>query len=117
MTERWIIGAGGFIGEVYLCEPPPEAGPDLRRRPMLFMTDLWVHPLRRGRGWASELLHAATTWADSRRIDLWTYVLRFDDRPSAMSVGRLKALYEGRGFRPTGRKIPEPVLVRRWLST
>lgn len=106
---RWTVGAGGFIGEVTVR---PVTDPDVLRAvqrpgvPLLFLTELFVHPMRRGRGWSHALLQAAIQHAAAEGADLWLYASPYGSkRAGHRSVHRptteeLEALYSRHGFRP-----------------
>lgn len=125
VTERdhhWRIGSGGFIGNVTLqpVEWPNVLAKVQRRRPLMFLTYLFVHPLRRGLGWADELMRAATTFADRKGIDLWLYarpygLRRTKDgrRVSYATEEALVAFYRKHGFRPIDGAGHRNEMVRR----
>jgi Acetyltransferase (GNAT) family. len=103
----WTIGSGGFIGSVTLM---PITREDVlravqRRRQLMFLTYLFIHPLRRGLGWSHELLRAATEWADAQRIDLWLYARPYGlaatkrGRVHKANEEELLKLYRKHGFR------------------
>lgn len=115
---RWTVGSGGFIGEVYLRSTPPEALPCKRKGvPLVFLTDLWVHPLRRGLGWSRSLVSAAVAHADKQRWDLWLYARPFNNskKPERrLNTDQLVTLYLSFGFELSNKcALQEPVLVRR----
>jgi GNAT superfamily N-acetyltransferase len=100
--HRWVVGAGGFLGELTLA-PIPEKRlrmglPYAKGQPLLFVKDVRVHPRCRGRQWSDKLLAAATRWADRQGVDLWLYVEPFGRRPRPDSEA-LKRLYRRHGFR------------------
>ncbi len=98
----WRIGSGGFVGSVTVMPIPDgcEATGRRRGRPMMFLTYLFVHPLRRGRGWAEELLRAATEWADRVGVDLWLYVRAYGHPRGRATASQLREFYGSHGFRP-----------------
>lgn len=96
-NRRWVIGAGGFLGEVTLRtvdSPWPFKRSAVRT---VELTDLFVHPARRGKGWSRELLRVATTYADVRQLDL---ILRVCAHGKKRGPGnnKLIQLYESFGF-------------------
>jgi GNAT superfamily N-acetyltransferase len=99
-SVRWVIGAGGFIGEASIT---PVTKRDVlaycqKDRPLAFLSDVRVHPLRRGRGWSDKLLRAVTRHCDRNGIDLWLYAKPFGPRPRP-AVDDLARLYRRHGFR------------------
>ena len=84
-----MIGAGGFIGEVSIVTTD-RADADVE------LTDLFVHPLRRGRGWASDLVDAALAFCSRKG---WSVILRA--RPHGrerLSRPALVRFYAAKGF-------------------
>lgn len=110
VTDRphtWTVGAGGFIGSVSVV---PITRTDVieavkKRKPLMFLTYLFIHPLRRGRGWSHTLLEAATGFADAQGIDLWLYARPYGlavtkrGRIHKASESALVRLYQQHGFR------------------
>lgn len=120
----WTIGAGGFRGEVSLLAPTDEALLWWQRPgfPLLYLTDLYVHPLRRRAGWARVLLDAAVAHADAAGADLWTWCHSHGVRQlsNGQKVSRpdnraLEALYKQYGF-VTQVEHPQIEMVRRWQA-
>lgn len=93
LIERFVVGAGGFIGEVSFY-PAPEEALHLKRRgrPLWFLNDLYVHPLRRGRGWSNRLMCAALAHADDHKADVWLYAKPYGPRRTkdGRPVGRME---------------------------
>jgi GNAT superfamily N-acetyltransferase len=117
-THVWRIGSGGFIGSVSVI-PVPSAevlGAVKKRRPLMFLTYLFVHPLRRGRGWGGELVAAATAWADAEGIDLWLYARPYGHARGRRTVEQLVAFYRAHGFRPIEGAGHRNEMVRRCRS-
>lgn len=113
VVRRWKLGVGGFIGEASVVEPSEDLEAFKRkRRRLLELTDVYVHPLRRGLGWAAALVRSAVQWVNSRGIDL---VLRAQpygptaDRNkrkfSKMQEAHLIEFYAGFGFRLCVRNV------------
>jgi GNAT superfamily N-acetyltransferase len=111
---RWYVGAGGFKGYVVLSDPS-ELMEDLlaprRGHRLVELTSLYVHPLRRGRGWATELLSTATAWADTKGYDCCLWVHPFGPRATRAGVAvpcangeALRQFYASHGF----RRVPLP---------
>lgn len=105
--QRWTIGAGGFIGEVTLraITSANVVNKVKKERDLMFLTNLFVHPLRRGRGWAQALLQTATTYADRSGVDLWLYARPYGctrtkaGRVHRLAEDELRRLYRRHGFR------------------
>ena len=112
---RWTMGAGGFMGEVRLdpIVDPVVLRKVQRGRPLLFLTELYVHPLRRQKGWANELIRTCTAYADTAGIDLWLYAYPFGNG-ERMTVKQLVTLYGTHGFRPIKGAGYQDEMVRRW---
>lgn len=110
--QRWTIGSGGFIGEVTLFELAPEDGYIRGRdsRTYVELSNLHVHPLRRGRGWSRKLLRAALAYARAR--DWCVFLRTIPYNKPAMDARMLAALYRRYGFRATRYDSREMVL--RW---
>lgn len=112
VVQRWVIGRGGFIGEVSLFELSQNdahvRGRD--RRVYVELSNLHIHPLRRGRGWSHVLLRAALAHAAARG---WCVFLRTVpyNKPT-MNEELLRKLYRGYGFKSLRGDPREMVL--RW---
>jgi ribosomal protein S18 acetylase RimI-like enzyme len=116
LIQRWTIGAGGFIGEVSLFRLTEwdmyVRGKDTRT--YVTLSNLHVHPLRRGRGWARLLMQAALTHAMDRGWCVFIRVVPYANG-DAMDVDQLIAFYKSYGFVSTRRDPRE--MVRRWKTT
>jgi len=100
LITRFVMGAGGFLGEVSLKAAPEEALALARPgRPLWFLTDLFVHPLRRKDGWGRSLMRSAVGYADRKGADLWLYA-RPHGRAPRMSEEQLAVFYFDHGFVP-----------------
>jgi GNAT superfamily N-acetyltransferase len=113
--HRWTVGKGGFLGEVSLYTLAEDTAAYIPRKGVtcLELTDLFVHPQRRGRGWATELLTTATKYADDTATDLFLRVVSYG-KVSGASVEALTALYAAHGFKPFRRYDPSGrEMVRR----
>jgi GNAT superfamily N-acetyltransferase len=120
-----VIGAGGFVGEASI-QVPEENDLELRRLqrkayPLAELTDVYVHPLRRGRGWAKTLAAWAVTYAQYHRLDLVLRVLPYGTRKlcngttvQLMSQAELTAFYASFGFKVT--KADPAIMVYRCRS-
>ena len=99
LVKRWKIGAGGFIGEVSLFELSNEdlyvRGRD--RRKFVELSDLHVHPLRRGKGWGRELLSTALTHA--QRYDWCVFIRVIPYAADPMELDCLMDFYKRYGFK------------------
>jgi GNAT superfamily N-acetyltransferase len=118
LIERWTTGSGGFLGEVSLVEPDEWDAKTYARKgvELLEMTDVYVHPLRRGRGWARELVQTAILHADKEGLDLFLRTIAYGKtqhrrRWGALSTEELAAFYAKFGFK--ARKDDPRVMVRR----
>lgn len=108
----WHVGRGKARSQVMLLEYPHGDTYTRPGVPMLFLSELWVPPHARGRGYASTLLTAATDWADETNTDLWLYIAPNGPEPR-LNTAQLEALYHRHGFR-TERRRPDVEMVRRW---
>jgi GNAT superfamily N-acetyltransferase len=110
LISRYVIGAGGFIGEVTLFELSPEdfyvRGRDRRR--YVELSDLHVHPLRRRRGWADVLIKAALREARNRDWPVFLRAIPYN-KP-ALDKDDLIAFYKRYGFKSTRNDKREMVL-------
>lgn len=110
MIQRWTVGRGGFIGEVSLCELlPMDANiKGNSTRTYVELTNLHIHPMRRGQGWATVLIRAALQHADERG---WVVFLRCIpyNKPCITTTGLCK-LYRQHGFK--SRKTDPREMVR-----
>ena len=115
----WTVGKGEFIGSVTLLQAEADDAQRLRRGnyPVGFVSDLEVHPERRGQGWARTLLSSLVSHADKNHIDLWTYVSPFGTQLfPGLDVPQLVKLYEGYGLDLLLRPEYENEMVRRWRA-
>lgn len=102
---RWVIGAGGFIGEVSLVAVPPEYPALNVSARCALLTDFYVHPLRRRRGWGEALLTAALQHADKHAIDLVLWAQPHGTRKHGrLNASQLVALYSSHGFNYFGKE-------------
>jgi GNAT superfamily N-acetyltransferase len=103
INVRFKLGGGGCISQLTLTGSVPGA--------LLELTDVFVHPRRRRRGEARQLLQEAVAYADAHGYDLWLRVAPHgkDSAPSAV----LQQLYREVGFRATR----EPRIMRRRCSS
>lgn len=93
--------------------------PRRKSTPLLELTDMYVHPLRRGRGWAQELLNTAVTWADTHQTDLILRAAAYgpqkdrNKRPMPrLNKAELRVFYAR--FRFKSHKADPCIMVRRW---
>jgi len=110
--QRWVIGAGGFIGEVTLFALSEDDSYIRGRDARVYveLSDLHTHPLRRGRGWARVLLETALAHA---REQGWCVFLRAIPYNSpAMNVDALIEFYKSYGFKST--KYDKREMVLKW---
>lgn len=99
-TERWVIGTGGFIGEVSLYTLAYDTASYIPRKdiPCLEVSDLFVHPKRRDGGWATDLLKTVTKYADDTHTDLFLRVVSYG-KVRGFDVRSLTTLYNKHGFK------------------
>lgn len=103
LIQRWTIGEGGFIGEVSLFELSNEDAYIKGRSQRVYveLSNLHIHPLRRGKGWSDSLMHAAMQYARARG---WVVFIRaIPYNKPRIKLERLIAFYERRGFKSTKR--------------
>lgn len=96
------VGEGGFIGRIHLKRPDAALIASLPRlakleRPAYVIWGLYVHPLRRGKGWASSLLVSAQRFAKAMRHDLYLWVHPYGPMPDK-TKRQLQNLYRRFGF-------------------
>lgn len=115
LIQRWVIGEGGFIGEVSLYELAESDTYIKGRSTQKFveLTNLHIHPLRRGRGWADSLITAALRYA---RRNGWCVFLRAIpyNKPRVRIEGLIE-MYGKYGFKSTKHDRREMVL--KWPIT
>lgn len=113
VLHRWVVAQDGLEGEVSLCALSVYEDPGLMNGSrMLELTDLWVEPKARGRGWGVELLRAACAWADDNHADLFIRVVAYGrERPRAEVVDLMK-FYSRAGF--VSRRSDQREMVRKW---
>ena len=111
--HRWTCGATRAQGSVVLTAiPDEEVG--LLARPgckLLFLTELWVPPCARGRGYAGTLLTAVAKWADSTQTDLWLYCSEHGPEPR-FTREQLRGMYAKYGFKRCNLHSPDLEMVR-----
>jgi len=95
------IGKGGFVSQLVIT---PEGE----------LTDLYVHPLFRGRGLAHKLLKRATSWADRNRLSLRLRIHPYGRRTvrssrAPASFTALVELYKQYGF----QRVNKDWMLRR----
>lgn len=115
LVQRWVVGEGGFIGEVSLYELSEQdvhvRGRD--KRHYVELTNLHIHPLRRGRGWADSLITAALRYA--RRNGYCVFLRCVPYNKPRVKVAGLISLYGKYGFKSLKHDNRE--MVRRWPTT
>lgn len=119
VIQRWTVGEGGFIGEASLIEMDP-AEVRLHRRKGRFiceLTDVYVHPLRRGQGWARSVVQAALEHADAQGWDVFLRVVAYGKPVGKrrLSTDELLGFYSRCGF--VARKTDPRCMVRRWRAS
>lgn len=109
-VAMWTIGSGGFVGWVWLAEPSGFVA-DACKRADVEVVDFFVHPLRRGQGWANQLMSKATRWADKQgaTVALWAtanYGNGYSKR-DALRFDALVKFYEQHDFKSVQAKRVE----------
>lgn len=109
LIQRWTVGAGGFIGEVSLFHLSEYDLYVCKRYKYTFveLSNLHVHPLRRGRGWADTLMHAAIAHAEENAWGLFLRCVPYN-KP-LLTADELIAFYKRYGFKST-RNDPREML-------
>lgn len=104
---RWQVGTGGFMSHITIALP---SGPvlEVARKVDLEIVELYVHPLRRGQGWASLLMHKACTYSTRQgaTMGLRAQPEGYGCPRDALAYGALKQFYGGFGFRTVVIKDP-----------
>ena len=108
------MGSGGVLGEVTLRSllnvaflnnmVPVRTG--VR---MVVLTDLFVHPAARRKGWACKLIKSAVAYADTNGLDLALEACPYGTIDGACEHSLVK-LYKVFGF----KKVKEYYMVRRY---
>ncbi len=120
LIQRWTMGEGGFIGEASLIRLDADEFRHHGRRGrfMCELTDVFVHPLRRGNGWARQLVETALAHADEQEWDVFLRVVAYGDtdnpRWRRLKTDELTAFYAKFGF--VQRRADERVMIRRWRA-
>lgn len=118
LIQRWTVGEGGFIGEASLIElEEPEVRLHMRQgRYLCELTDVYVHPLRRGQGWARTVVQAALAHADAQGWDVFLRVVAYGKKAARgkrkLATEGLTAFYGRCGF--VARRADPRCMVRRW---
>lgn len=112
LLQRWTMGAGGFIGEVSLFELSSE---DLyikhgSKRAYVELSNLHIHPLRRGQGWADSLMTAALCHARNEEWHIFLRAIPYNN--PTLTADELIAFYSRYGFRSTKYDPREMVCTR-----
>ncbi len=113
LIQRWTIGAGGFIGEVSLFELSIEDEYVRHGSKAIYveLSDLHVHSMRRGLGWAHLLVSAALQEAQRQGWRVFLRAIPYN-KPT-LNRDALIAFYRGWGFKST--KLDEREMI--WKST
>jgi len=96
---RWKIGGGGFIGEVSLFELGEYDDYVARKAgsACVMLSNLHVHPLRRGRGWGRILVETALAHAQKKGWCVFIRVVPYND--STLDAAGLTEFYKSLGFK------------------
>ncbi len=109
--QRWTMGAGGFIGEVSLFKLSAQDEHIAQRFPdTVELSDLYVHPLRRGKGWARILLRSAIAHAAINEWNVFIRVIPYGKEP-IISLEDLIAFYKQHGFKHINRRDRREMLL------
>lgn len=112
--HTWHVGRGKAQSTVMLLEPPADAVAEHARPsvPLLFLSELWVPPHARRRGYAHQLMQGAVDWADANKTDLWLYCAPHGVHPRC-DVTALADLYNQYGFVRVALNSPDYEMLRR----
>lgn len=122
VIQRWTVGKGGFIGEASLVHMD-ELEVRIHQRKGRFiceLTDVYVHPMRRGKGWARSVVQAAIEHADAEGWDVFLRVVSYGTKSAKggrrkLAPEELMAFYGRFGF--VSRKAAPRCMVRRWRAS
>lgn len=111
-VRRWTLGEGGFLGEVTLQRLSVADSYVLQDGvPCYELTNLYVHPKRRGKGWATQLMETALEFSKKRGADVFLRVVPYGCAPADST--RLIKFYRSYGFKQV-RRGDKLELVLRW---
>lgn len=108
ILHRWTLGQRGFIAEASLAAMDPAEAKQYMRgnTPVVELTDVYTHPLRRGRGWARSCAQAALDYADDNGWDVFLRVVAYgpdEDKNQSqfqkLTNEELAAFYKSLGFK------------------
>jgi GNAT superfamily N-acetyltransferase len=99
LVYRYVVGHGGFIAEASLTEPEPCCAELASEAPLVALTDVHCHPLRRRRGWASIVVAECVAFADAYGFDVYCYPAPFGNGAKP-ELAALWAFYADHGFAP-----------------
>jgi ribosomal protein S18 acetylase RimI-like enzyme len=107
LEQCWVIGDGGFCGYIQTGEADKDVWHNWESylgTPLVQVDILYVHPLRRGQGWADELMQKAIRYFDSKGIPMCLRAYPYElSRPyrrnrSRSTMRKLAAFYRQYGF-------------------
>lgn len=111
LIQRWVIGNGGFIGEVslFVLAESDHYIKGRSQRHYVELSNLYVHPKRRGRGWARELLTVAIQYAREREWIIFIRAIPYGKDHGELD--ELLATYRRYGFR-SRKSDPREMVLR-----
>lgn len=109
--HEWTLGNDNFFSFIRLARPKGvvlEVVPMSKKRPLVEVIDFFVHPERRGRGWANRLMNSACEWADKQGAALVLRACVEGRAPNTkrMTYRQLKKFYNRFGFRTVPVRDP-----------
>lgn len=114
VVGRWVVGTGGFLGEATL-QGLLETDYYVRRSDeepsYVELTNVYVHPQRRGRGWGAAVVEAALTHAERRGWPVFLRAIPYGKEPA--DLDQLIRFYRSYGFRQL-RRGDARELIKRW---
>lgn len=104
---RLKVGHGGFVGWLTIESPKADWVPSLPAlahlaRPAWVVSGLYVHPKRRGKGWAHQLVEIAQSFARVQAHDLYLWAQPFGGQPDR-TKRQLQRFYRKHGFNRVGQ--------------
>lgn len=113
VARRFVMQEGSLSGEVSLMVPTNDQRTHTRTAygDVLELSNLYVDPRRRGRGWAAILMQAACSHADREGINLILSVRPYGKKPG-VPAELLSKWYERFGFEEYGG-----VMVRKCVAS
>jgi ribosomal protein S18 acetylase RimI-like enzyme len=112
LIQRWVIGDGGFIGEVSLFEMAEDDKYVITNKVLKYveLSDLHVHPLRRKSGWAHALMTIALKYAKRKGYRVFLRAIPYS-KPKIKQEA-LIAFYKQYGFKST--RLDQREMMLNW---